>query len=214
MGAIPGAEGTLSMPDPPDQLGADSPPDGRAALARSRGYLPAWSGFELFCAESGRSSLPARPETVLAYLERRVAENAKASTLHWIVAAIARWSAFGRRGSVAGSRQGVEFVSRPMGMARLGHVDGPRGGPPPVGPSTPVPNAADPDGFDSAFLSALGAATHRSPPRGHRHGRRTVARWIRAVLIGFFSDGRVRPCSPVMAVSGHVIGVASKARRR
>jgi hypothetical protein len=48
------------------------------------------SGFELYCAETGRRSLPAAPETVLAYLERRVVEDTKASTLHWIVAAIGR----------------------------------------------------------------------------------------------------------------------------
>ena len=63
-------------------------------------------------------------------------------------------------------------------------------------------------------LSAFGAATHRSPPRGHRHGRRAVARWIRAVLIGFFSDGRVRSCSRLWPSRAMVIGVASKARRR
>ena len=53
-------------------------------------YASQWNRFVAWCEESGRSSLPASPEDVAAYLKDRWESGAKPSTLKVVAAAIAR----------------------------------------------------------------------------------------------------------------------------
>ena len=53
-------------------------------------YASQWNRFVAWCEESGRSSLPASPDDVAAYLKDRRETGAKPSTLKVVAAAIAR----------------------------------------------------------------------------------------------------------------------------
>ena len=53
-------------------------------------YASQWNRFAAWCEASGRSSLPASPEHVAAYLKDRWESGAKPSTLKAMAAAIAR----------------------------------------------------------------------------------------------------------------------------
>ena len=53
-------------------------------------YASQWNRFVAWCEESGRSSLPASPNDVAAYLKDRRESEAKPSTLKVVAAAIAR----------------------------------------------------------------------------------------------------------------------------
>ncbi len=72
-------------------MGEDRP--ATSALERKRtgaSYASQWKRFVAWCEASGRSSLPASPEHLAAYLKDRWESGAKPSTLKVVAAAIAR----------------------------------------------------------------------------------------------------------------------------
>ena len=72
-------------------MGEDRP--ATSALERKRtgaSYASQWNRFVAWCEASGRSSLPASPEHLAAYLKDRWESGAKPSTLKVVAAAIAR----------------------------------------------------------------------------------------------------------------------------
>jgi hypothetical protein len=73
----------------PSAGGPELPERVRSALT-PHGYLSAWRAFQRYCAEAAVVSLPATPDVILGYVERRIDEGCAIGTLETIVAAILR----------------------------------------------------------------------------------------------------------------------------
>lgn len=90
---VPVAPAALSNSLSPDfsadlsHIAADLAREGKSSATR-RAYASDWRVFAQFCAIAGADPLPARPETVAAFIASRVRDGAKFSTIRRSIAAI------------------------------------------------------------------------------------------------------------------------------
>ncbi len=135
-----------------------------------------WNRFVAWCEESGRSSLPASPEIVVAYLKDRWELGAKPSTLKVVAAAIAR--SHKEAGFDVSAQQGATRAV----LEELTHDD------------SPGATRALPLDLDCYLAIRKSANEQRSGRGGHvervsnarRRGARDVA------MIGLMRDARLR----------------------